>query len=159
VAGPGSSAPRRRVNPKDAAAGLVLVLLGLFFAWNGRGLAIGTADQMGPGYFPLVLAGLLALLGVVVLAGSLAAPEEGIGVVPWRGVGLTALAIFLFGVAVRPLGLGPALAASVFLAALASRRFRPLSALALTACMVLFAWVIFIKGLSVPIGMLGSWFG
>jgi putative tricarboxylic transport membrane protein len=155
----GSAAAPRRVNPRDAAAGLVLVLLGLFFAWNGRGLAVGTADQMGPGYFPLVLAGLLVLLGLGVLAGSLVTPPQGIGVVPWRGVGLTALAILLFGVAVRPLGLGPALAMAVFLAALASRRFRPVPALVLTACMVLFAWAVFIKGLSVPIRMLGPWFG
>jgi putative tricarboxylic transport membrane protein len=156
--GAGSTTARRR-DPRDAAAGLVLVLLGLGFVWNGRGLAVGTADQMGPGFFPMVLAGLLVLLGLVVLAGSLVKDRQPIGAVPWRGIGLTALAILFFGVAVRPLGLGPALAVAVFLAAAASQRFRPVPALLLTAGMVLFAWAVFIKGLAVPIRMLGPWFG
>ncbi|MCU0908987.1 MAG: hypothetical protein MUF73_16465 [Rhodobacteraceae bacterium] len=51
-------------DPVDTAAGALFVVLGAGFAWFGRGLEIGTTFRMGPGYFPLVLAGLLILLGL-----------------------------------------------------------------------------------------------
>ena len=63
---------------------------------------------MGPGYFPLVLAGVLALLGVAIVAkGVTAAAAEGdIGPVPWRAVVLLLAALVFFGATIKGLGLG-----------------------------------------------------
>ena len=61
---------------KDASSGVLLVAIGLFFAWSGRSLVMTSDGQMGPGYFPMLLAGLLVLLGVLVFAGSFRQRDE-----------------------------------------------------------------------------------
>ena len=53
---------------KDLWAGLMFIGFGLFFAvWALTHYQMGTAVRMGPAYFPTVLGGLLAFLGVLVL--------------------------------------------------------------------------------------------
>ena len=59
----------------DLVAGGIFVALGLAFAIGARSYELGTAFRMGPGYVPLVLGGLLALLGLAVI---------GNGVLRWR---------------------------------------------------------------------------
>ena len=53
---------------KDLLAGLIFIGFGLAFGYATLGYQIGTALRMGPGYFPLVLAGIMVLLGVVIFA-------------------------------------------------------------------------------------------
>jgi len=55
----------------DRISGAFLVLLGLFVAWEGRVLPLGNQSHPGPGYFPLLLAILLMILGgILVIRGS-----------------------------------------------------------------------------------------
>ncbi len=61
-------------NVKDLAAGAVFAAIGLAFMAGALTLDIGTAFKMGPGYFPLVLSGLLVLLGLIVMAKSVNMP-------------------------------------------------------------------------------------
>ena len=49
----------------------MFILFGLFFGVQSLGMEIGTAFRMGPGYFPLVLAGVLILLGGLILFNAL----------------------------------------------------------------------------------------
>lgn len=58
-----------RGSRKDLLAGAVFVGFGLAFAVTASTYEIGSAVRMGPGYFPLVLGGLLVLLGILI-AGS-----------------------------------------------------------------------------------------
>jgi hypothetical protein len=148
----------RRLNVKELASGLLLIVIGAFFAWSGRGLTVESAGQMGPGYFPLVLSVLMMLFGIIVLAGSFRLAATSFGPVPWRGIALLISAFVVFGATVRPAGLGPALAGAVLLASLASRRWRLLPSLILTAAMVLFCWAVFIWGLRLPVRFIGTWF-
>jgi hypothetical protein len=63
---------------KDFWSGLMFIGFGVFFAlWAYFNYQMGTAVRMGPAYFPTVLGGLLAVLGVLVLieAFALDAPE------------------------------------------------------------------------------------
>ena len=53
---------------KDILAGLIFVGFGARLRLRRAGYELGTAFRMGPGYFPLVLAGLLAFLGVAIVA-------------------------------------------------------------------------------------------
>ena len=54
--------------PKDFWAGLMFISVGLFFmAWALTHYQMGSAVRMGPAYFPAVLGGLLAFLGMLVL--------------------------------------------------------------------------------------------
>ena len=57
---------------KDFWAGLMFISFGLFFVgWALTHYQMGTAVRMGPGYFPVMLGGLLAVLGSMVFAKSL----------------------------------------------------------------------------------------
>src|SRR5262245_29107443 len=59
-------------SPKDFWAGLMFIGFGLFaVAWSLTHYQMGTAVRMGPGYFPVLLGGLLAVLGAAVFAESL----------------------------------------------------------------------------------------
>ena len=65
-------------SPKDFWSGLMFIGSGLFFMiWAMTYYQMGTAVRMGPAYFPTVLGGLLAVLGVIILAESLMVQPEG----------------------------------------------------------------------------------
>jgi putative tricarboxylic transport membrane protein len=49
----------------DRVSGTFFILLGLFVIWERRVLPLGTPGNPGPGYFPLLLAVLLILFGVI----------------------------------------------------------------------------------------------
>jgi len=146
-------------NPKDVLAGLLFIGLGVLFALQTRDLSLGTAVRMGPGYFPLVLSGLLGLLGLLVLVNGLRSPGAPPSGIAWRAVIVLTAAVVFFGVAVRPLGFVPTLTLSVFAAATASQLFKPGVAALITIGMVVFAWAVFIKGLGLPLPLLGPWLG
>ncbi|MBI1942979.1 MAG: hypothetical protein HYS35_04865, partial [Betaproteobacteria bacterium] len=80
-------------NPKDFWAGLMFMAFGLSFMiialgtpefidrlWGERlipGYQMGSAVRMGPAYFPVVLGGILAVLGAVVLFRSFVSQLKG----------------------------------------------------------------------------------
>jgi hypothetical protein len=157
----------RPTRGKEIASGVLLVAFGAFAAWSAQGLEVGSGGQMGPGYFPNVLAALLAVLGGIVFVNGLRAPRaadagENGGTappraVPWRAIACVGGAVLLFGLVVRPLGLGPALAGAVALTCLASRHWTLRSLLAVTAAMVLLGWLVFVEGLRLPVPFWGTW--
>ncbi|MDI4665440.1 tripartite tricarboxylate transporter TctB family protein [Xanthobacter autotrophicus] len=146
-------------NPRDVLSGLLFLVLAALFAWQTQELPMGTTVRMGPGFFPLLLAGLLGLLGLIVLVNGLRFPGEMPSGIAWWALGVIVFSVVFFGFAVRPLGFLPALAISVFVSALASRKFHLVTATAITAAMTLFAWAVFIKGLGLPLPLLGPWLG
>ncbi|MBS9475651.1 tripartite tricarboxylate transporter TctB family protein [Ancylobacter radicis] len=151
-------------NPRNVATGLMLIAVAAFFVWQGSDLPMGRAIRMGPGYFPMILAGLLALLGLIVLLTGLTRPSDDEGSIalrhwPWRALALVTLAVVLFGFGIRPLGLGPSMWLAVFVSSLASSRFNILTGLLSACIMVAFSWAVFIKGLGLPLPMLGPWLG
>jgi hypothetical protein len=86
---------------KDFVSGLMFTTTGAVFAWNSAlSYEIGTAGQMGPGYFPLVLGLVLALLGGFIMFFSLVVetPDGGvIGEIAWRPLVCILGANLLFG--------------------------------------------------------------
>jgi len=64
----------------DRIGGSALCLLALFVMWESRALPLGTWRNPGPGYFPVLLAALLLILGALVWAmGGSAAHVAGVG--------------------------------------------------------------------------------
>ena len=57
-------------HPKDFWSGLIFLALAIAFGWIAQGYSMGRAIKMGPGYFPTVLAGILALIGLITLVRS-----------------------------------------------------------------------------------------
>ena len=141
---------------KDLLAGLLFVIFGAAFAYAASRYDLGTAIRMGPGMFPLVLGGVLALLGVLVIIEGAVAGEGGpIGAVPWRGLVLILAAVLVFGFLVRPLGLVPSLFVSVLLAAFSSTRTGIVTAVLLALALTVFCTLIFVFGLGLPVPLFG----
>jgi hypothetical protein len=51
---------------KDFFAGLMFMGVGLAFAWGATTYNVGSGARMGPGYFPLMLGVLMAVLGAAI---------------------------------------------------------------------------------------------
>jgi hypothetical protein len=142
----------------DALAGLVFILFGLLFGVQSLGLEIGTAFRMGPGYFPLVLSGLLLLLGGLIVASSIHdRGNQGIGTLAWRGAFFILPAPIFFGLTVRGLGFVPAIFLTTLIAALASFKMRLPWAIVLAAAVTIFATLVFSYGLGLPFRRFGPW--
>ena len=86
---------------KDFYSGLMFTAVGIVFAVGATNFTVGSAARMGPGYFPLLLGILLAILGVVVTLQSFkskATDGDPIGRFAWRPLGFIIGANLAFGV-------------------------------------------------------------
>ncbi len=61
---------------KDFWSGLLFLVAGIAFAWGATNYTIGEGARMGPGYFPLMLGILLAIIGVFVVFEALVVETE-----------------------------------------------------------------------------------
>src|SRR5690606_7454128 len=130
-AAPREAPPVQHAGLKDILSGLIFLGIAAAFGYAASGYPLGTALRMGPGYFPLVLAGALAVLGLAIMAkGITAAAAEGeIGPVPWRGIAFIIGALVFFGATIKGIGLAPSVFGAGLLSALASRQNGPVAAL------------------------------
>ncbi|WP_225768365.1 tripartite tricarboxylate transporter TctB family protein [Inquilinus sp. Marseille-Q2685] len=146
-------------HPKDFWSGLIFLALAIGFGWIAQGYSMGRAIKMGPGYFPIVLAGILALIGLITLLRSFVLEGEGVGQWAWRGGAIVLGAMLLFGLLLRGGGLAVSVPVVVLVGAAASVRFRAPVAAAAAVAMTLFCIAVFIWGLGLPIPVFGRWFG
>jgi hypothetical protein len=102
----------------------------------------------------------LALFGVVSIGRSFIRPGEAIAPLAWRPLVLVLGATVLFGLLLDRLGLLIALPCLLVVSAMASRYSR-LDATSVAAMigLVAFCALVFVKGLGVPMPLLGSWLG
>src|SRR5688572_15221992 len=91
--------------PRDFTAGLLFTGIGIAFAWWSRDYALGTLRQMGPGFFPLVLGSLLAVIGLFKCAAALFGEGERFEPFSWRPLLLVAGASAAFALLIRGAGL------------------------------------------------------
>ncbi len=145
------------IDPANGLCGAIFVVFGLFFAVQASTLEIGTAFRMGPGYFPLVLAIVLVLLGLVILVQAFRVEGEAIGPIAWRGMLFILPAPIFFGLTVRGLGFVPSIFLTALVAAFASRRMTPVLALLLAAGLTLFSVAVFSYALGLPFQRFGPW--
>ncbi|WP_075292084.1 tripartite tricarboxylate transporter TctB family protein [Pararhizobium arenae] len=141
----------------NAICGAVFVALGGFFVYECLNLELGTALRMGPGYFPLVLASVLVLLGAIILVQSTRVEGEPMGPIALRGMLFILPAPVFFGLTVRGLGFVPSLFFTALIAAFASQRMKPLMALALAAGITVFSVAVFSYALGLPFERFGPW--
>jgi hypothetical protein len=145
-------------NPKDFWAGILFLGFGTAFVYIGQDYRMGTARSMGPAYFPVVLGGLLAVVGAATLIRGVIRPGQ-----PLRGFALKPLVLILastvlFGFLLRGAGLPIAVAAMVLVSGLASIHFRWTGFVLLALGLAVFCSLVFIKGLGLPIPLVGRWF-
>lgn len=146
-------------NPKDFWAGLIYTFIGSGAVVIASDYGMGRALKMGPGYFPTFLGGVLTLIGVISLIRSFVTKGEPVGGFAVKVTILLIAATLLAGLLLRNAGIAIALPILVVISAYASIKFRWLPTLALAAGLTLFCIAVFIKGLSIPLPIIGRWLG
>lgn len=150
--------PVKIKNEKDFFSGLLFLTLGIACAWGATAYPLGSAAGVGPGYFPLLMGGLLAAVGVLVMFKALVIETEGgarIGAWAWRPLIFILGGNLLFGLLlvgfpawhVPGMGLVVAIYGLVLVAGLASPRYRLRDALVLATvlaagCYGVFVWAL-----------------
>jgi hypothetical protein len=146
-------------HPKDFWIGIIFLFFGLAAIIIGLDYPMGSAGRMGPAYFPTVLGGLLTLVGAVGVIRSLLRPGEPVGKFYIKEIVLVLVAVLLFGLLMRNAGLVPAVLVLVLLSAYASPKFTWGASLLLAIGLAVFAVVVFVKLLGLPMPILGPWLG
>ena len=86
---------------KDFFSGLMFMGVGTAFAWGATTYNVGAGARMGPGYFPLMLGVLMAILGIAVTFKSLVIETPGgdkIGKWAWKPLVYIIAANLIFGI-------------------------------------------------------------
>jgi len=144
---------------RDFAAGALFCAFGVAFAWGAATYSVGSGARMGPGYFPLIVGLLIALLGAVITARSLIVhTEDGdpIGAIAWRPLLFIIGANLLFGVllgglpalGLPPMGLIVAVYALTLVSSLAGDQFNLKSVLILATVLAVGSYVAFVWALN-----------
>jgi hypothetical protein len=136
-------------NQRDFGAGIMYMVIGLFFAIVATRYPMGTAAKMGPGYFPFYLGILMFLLGLLVAVKAFGAKAtiEAIPKFNWRIIAQITGAVVLYGLLLPRLGFLIAVVVLVFVAASASKEFTWKGTAINAAFLVTFTYSVFVLGL------------
>lgn len=146
-------------SPKDFLTGVLFIVVGLVFVWAAQDYGLGSARRMGPAYFPTMLGGLLAFLGILVTIGSMFGEQGKLDTFALVPLLIVVASTIAFGLLVRGAGLVPAVMALTIISFAASVKFRVHTALLLAVGLAIFSWVVFTWGLKLPMPAFGTWFG
>lgn len=144
---------------KDFWAGALYIFFGASAILIAREYGMGTALRMGAAYFPTVLGGLLIFVGGIAVVRGFIVPDTPIGRFAFKGLTLVIASVLLFALIVRGAGLAIALPLLVMVSAFASARFRWGPTVALAVGLTIFCFLVFLKGLGVPLPLWGPWLG
>lgn len=137
-------------NNKDFWAGMMFFAIGAGAMFVARNYAFGSALQMGHGYFPRVLGGILIVFGIYVMLKGLRSDGKIQGNWSLRALVILPLSVVLFGVLMELAGFIPALVAQVFVATASSKTFKFTEVLLLAVFLAAISVAMFIWGLGLP---------
>ncbi|MBN9081464.1 MAG: tripartite tricarboxylate transporter TctB [Rhizobiales bacterium 62-17] len=143
----------------ETIAGLLFVLIGAAFLIGSYGLSFGTWRKIGPGGFPAMVSVALIGMGLFVAIKSLRTNGGEPLSFQFGNIAVIVASIVVFGLTVRGAGLLPAVLACSLVSALASKPFRPLIMIAYGLFMGAACSLVFVKGLGMPVAIIGPWFG
>jgi hypothetical protein len=143
-------------SPQDLGAGLVFVLIGLAGIVFGQDLTTGSAARMGPGYFPMLLSGLIIAIGLVLAVRGLVLNGPPIERIHLRPLFAIVAAVLVFGALIDRAGLAITATLITIGAAYARREVNVKETVLLAAGLALFTVGIFVYALAQP---LPAWWG
>ena len=141
-------------NNAHLVGGLLTLALGTLVLIESSGYSRGSLLRMGPGYFPTILGVALLILGALLAGSGLRSASERIDRPEIRSLACISLALILFALTLPRFGLAPAIALLVPISALASPSSRLWPTVILTIALIGFAWLLFVKLLSLPLALL-----
>ena len=141
---------------QDFWSGLMCLVAGIAFAVGATNYTFGNSAQPGPGYFPLCLGIILALLGVMIALGALtnkSNDDEKVGAIAWRPLIAIVGSVVVFGLLLPRLGLIVTMPFVVVTASAASSEFGWKASMMNAGVLAVTSWLIFVKalGLAIPI--------
>jgi len=134
-------------NHRDFWAGILFIVTGILFMILSRQYQIGTAAKMGPGYFPTILGGLMAVLGLMVLLPAFKGPQVKVTRIELRMILLVLVAVAVYAMALPTLGFIVALFLLILISSFASHEFNLKTTLISSVVLLGFSWLVFVKGL------------
>jgi phosphatidylglycerophosphate synthase len=144
---------------KDFWSGVMFLVVGIVFAVGATNYSMGTSARPGPGYFPLMLSIILAILGGIVLFKSLTIETEGgdkIGHIAWRPLLVVVGSIALFAIMLPRLGMFITIPVLIVAVSFAGDEFKWKGVLIAAVVLTVFSWLVFVKGLGLTIPTLPS---
>jgi putative tricarboxylic transport membrane protein len=138
------------LNNKRFLAGLMFLAIGAVAIWMAQDYPIGSALRMGPGYFPIVLSGIMILFGIYELVLGIMKSDPVKGNWSIRALIVLPLAAVLFGILMEHGGFIPALVVLVFASAAASNEFKFMEVLISAVVLTIGSVGLFIYGLGLP---------
>ncbi|MDE1991780.1 MAG: tripartite tricarboxylate transporter TctB family protein [Rhizobiaceae bacterium] len=142
---------------RDVAGGFLMMAVGFAFSYFGWAYDVGTLSQMGPGFMPVVLGGVLALLGLLILVNGVGASGITVDMAAWpdwRGLIAIIAGMVAFVLLATRAGLIVSTFAVVFISALGDRGNRLRDALLLGVGVTIFGVVVFYYGLQIRLPLL-----
>lgn len=137
---------------RDALSGLFLTAIGAGFLFLSLGFPMGTMRHVGAGVFPALVAGLLILVGLLVIV---KASDTRLKLNNPRPLLLILAALAAFAMLLPTAGFIVATVVLILLSARAHAGFTWVSALVLAALVTVFGGAVFIYGLGLPLPLVG----
>jgi hypothetical protein len=128
---------------------VLFIATGVLFMVLSRQYNLGTAAKMGPGYFPTILGGLMAALGVLIMlpAFSSKGPEVRVDKMDLRSIVLILVAVAVYAATLPKLGFIVSLFLLIMISSFASHEFKLTTSLISAVVLLVFSWLVFVKGL------------
>ena len=145
---------------KDFWSGIMFLVTGIGFAAGAFNYSMGTGARPGPGYFPLILSVLLAILGTIVLFKSLTIETEDgdkIGSIAWRPLIVIMIGITVFAIALPRLGMFLTIPILIFIVSAAGDEFHWFGVLISSIVLTIGSYLVFSMGLGLTIPLY-PWF-
>jgi putative tricarboxylic transport membrane protein len=139
---------------RDAGGGLLIATIGLLFLLGAGDMALGDLRNMGPGMFPTALSVVAIVAGLAIAVSDALRNADGAIPFDFRALACVAVAIALFAVMLEDAGVFVTTIIAVFVLALARPRLRAVETLLVGLGLSAFAWVVFVKGLGMPLSFL-----
>lgn len=147
---------------KDFWSGVMFIVIGIAFVGFSMNYEFGTAQRMGPAYFPAVLGGVLAVMGLITLVQSLASSGDGHGKVGRFNFAPNAWvlgAIAIYGAILLKAGLMLSMVVLIVISMYGSHEFKWKEALGVSIVMGAIVYGVFVYGLKLTIPVWPAIFG
>jgi putative tricarboxylic transport membrane protein len=144
-------------SPKDFWSGLVFIAIAVAFMALAARYRLGTAEKMGPGFFPIMIGIVQAGLGAILLGRSFVLDGPPLERMRLSPLAITVVAVVAFGIALSWLGLAAAIAALVIVGAYADRSSRLVESIALAVALAFFSVAMFVWILGLPLQVWPDW--
>lgn len=133
---------------------MLVAFIAIVFLVAGASVPRGTAVEMGPGYFPALVAWLALAVGALMIGRSLRVDGPGLAALPWRAFLATVCAVLLFGLCVARLGLLLTAPLTLIVAALGSPGLSLPRAVTLIVLVTAGTTLVFVQALGLTIPLL-----